>query len=205
MTEKKYVEEEVCELENKDHPFSFDQMSHDQIAELVKANPALQRYIDRKVSQGISTFCHNQKKKQKGENGQEISGDDGASEIEKENPSGEKELPPELLLEIDALKKAAREAEEIKKRISLEKLLAQKGLSAFAGLIDDAAMIEDLELAIYEFMKKQNMGIDYLPARSMSHKSELSAFEVEIAKKLGIEPGEYEKQKQELIRKEGIS
>ena len=206
MSEKSHVEDEVRELFEKDEDDRTGEMGEKEILELMTKHPELQRYVDRRVSEGVKTYAANQKKKaeRKVEEAQEdkagaeqgggLSGSPDAQEDDK------KQEP-----DFQKLSEMTAEAERIQNGRAIEQELANRGLDCFAGLVQDPSMIDDLEKAAFEFLRSQNLGADFAPQQSPAPAVSLSPFEALVAARLGISLEQYEKHKRELENKEGLS
>jgi hypothetical protein len=189
----KMMEDEVRALESKDAQARTETSSDEEekIAELLKAHPELVSYIDRRVTEGIKTFAANQKKK---------TAEVPTPEETEADDTPESETDPAEIPEEDAaeLQRQAVEAEKIKAGLALEGMLADRGLSAFAGLIQDPALLDDLAQAANDYLRMQNVGADFVPQKTPAPPVNLSPLEQHIAQRLGIKLEDYAVQKEKL-------
>lgn len=198
MPEEKNVEDDKSQLDDKgaeDRTDGGDEI----ISELLTRYPQLQRYVDKRVTEGIKTYITNQKKKEPVEIPPEAKVNTGARggdvEMEKTMTASMKEKQEKPM---DSAAQLALEAQRQREGLAIEKELARRGLDAFAGIISDPTLIDDLEKGALEFLSSQNIGADFSPVREQPPMVNLSPIEEQIARKLGISPMRYANQKQQI-------
>ena len=202
MPDTKHVEDDVRELTDKGEDDRTDPIGDEDISELIQAHPALQRHIDRRVTEGIKTYAAHQKKKADQQADEVTDEDDGATPGDAVHNTDENKEDPN---QPDPLERIAVEAARIQQGLDLEKELRARGLDCFAGLVQDPSTIDDLERAAGEYLRSKNLGADLAPQRSVVSNVTLSALESHIAQSLGIDLEQYAKRKTELEQKEGVA
>lgn len=190
MPGKNEPDGDARELEHKGADDIEVQFSEEEILALIKSHPELQRYIDRRVTEGIKTFAANQKKK--AADLLDKPTDDGGEEEggESQAPEGESKPAGDM----------AEQGMDSEHEISLKSELSKRGLDCFAGLVESAEQIDTLECAAAEFLRTQNLGADFAPFMQTESGPELSPLEAHVAQRLGIDAKGYANRKQELSK-----
>ena len=177
MPESKQAGDELRALEGAE----VGTGSEIEVEEILRRYPQIQRYIDRRVTEAIKTYEKNRQKKDE--------------QVPVESDAGDSLEHPATIAEL------VDEGRRIREGMKIENALAERGLSAFAGLIDDASQIDDLEAAAIAYLHSKNLGADFAPEIEQRSPSPLSPAEEYVARKLGLSVSAYADQKRKLQQK----